>query len=346
MHKNILRVLFLLLSISVSSQENPSNEIEMYLSELHKKGEFNGNVLVVKNKTIIYNNSFGYSDESKKTNLTERYRFGLGSIYKEFPGVAIMQLREKKLLNLDDKLNTYLDHLPEWSKKISIKNLLQYSAGLPKVPWEKYMKDGGTITYDDVKKELLQLKKLDYEPGTNYTYTNFSPILLVEVVEKIAGRNFKEYAENEIFLPNGMKDIVIKKEYPFLDKSWMAMPFNSNFEKDNHKIKIPNVLFNATVKDLYTWLDRLHSFKIVNKESLKILSTKVFEGNEYQAPLGSCIWKENEVIEHTHHGSSGNYEGVFRRFQNMTGNVNIIVLTNQKNKNLYEITQKLNKIAQ
>ncbi len=64
--------------------------IDAYMQELAQKGKFNGNVLVVKNGKTIYENSFGFSDGSKTTKLTNAYRFDLGSVYKEFPAVAIM----------------------------------------------------------------------------------------------------------------------------------------------------------------------------------------------------------------------------------------------------------------
>lgn len=53
--------------------------------------------------------------------------------------MSIMQLQEEGLLNVEDKIDKYLKGLPSWASKISIKNLLQYTSGLPKVEWEKYL---------------------------------------------------------------------------------------------------------------------------------------------------------------------------------------------------------------
>ena len=118
---------------AIAQKKRIKSSIDIFLQEQFKDGKLNGNVLVVKDGKKIYEKSFGYADGSKKTLLDENYRFNIGSIYKEFPAVAIMQLKEKNLLRTDDKISKYLTGLPEWSEKVSIKNLLQYSSGLPTI---------------------------------------------------------------------------------------------------------------------------------------------------------------------------------------------------------------------
>ena len=68
-----------LLATGCGGSEISSVDIESYMQELVSEGNFNGNVLVVKNGEILYENSFGFADASKTTQLTKDYRFGLGS---------------------------------------------------------------------------------------------------------------------------------------------------------------------------------------------------------------------------------------------------------------------------
>ena len=58
-----------------------------------------------------------------------------------------------------------------------------------------------------------------------------------------------------------------------------------------------------------------------------------------QAPLGNCDIADNQIVEHFHHGSMGNYECLVRRFneEDMT----IVILTNQKNNNVFEISDAI-----
>ena len=189
-------------------------QIDTYLNQIHQNGQLNGNVLVIKDGKTVYENSFGYADGSKKIALNKDYRFNVGSVYKEFPAVAIMQLVENKKLALDDKVSKYLPELPEWSKRIAIKNLLQYSSGLPQIAWGNYFGKGLGITDADIMRDLQNMDTLAFEPGTDYIYSNNNPLLLIKIVERITNTSYSEYLENHVLAPAGMKSSVVKKEYP------------------------------------------------------------------------------------------------------------------------------------
>jgi len=106
MEYNTIKIALLAIIVIFSNCKHYTS-IDSYLQEKAQQGKFNGNVLVVKNGETVYENSFGFSDGSKSTKLTNQYRFDLGSVYKEFPAVSIMQLQEKGLLNTDDKIDVY-----------------------------------------------------------------------------------------------------------------------------------------------------------------------------------------------------------------------------------------------
>lgn len=214
MKRTFYTLLLLFISITFINCQNYTS-IESYIKKLVADDDFVGNVLVVKNGKTLYEASFGFADTAKTIPLTKDYRFGIGSVYKEFPAVSIMQLQEKGLLKVDDKINTYLKDLPNWSSKISIKNLLQYTSGLPKIAWEKYLESNELITYDKIKNDLLNLKKLEYEPGKDYIYTNYSPILLSKIVEAITKQSFTDYVTQNLFNPFALNGAVMPAEVPF-----------------------------------------------------------------------------------------------------------------------------------
>jgi CubicO group peptidase (beta-lactamase class C family) len=343
MSSNFLRVSFLFISILFLNCKSHSS-IDSYLKAQAVKGKLNGNVLVVKNGKTVYENSFGFSDGSKSTKLTKEFRFDLGSVYKEFPAVSIMQLQEKGLLNVEDKIDQYLIDLPSWSTKISIKNLLQYTSGLPKVDWGKYFKVGDRITDDKIKRDLLNLKELEFEPGTDYLYSNHSPMLLSQIVEKITKQTFTEYVNKNLFIPFGLKSAVIHPEAPYLDKKLMAIPFDEDYKEDSYKLTISGAIFSLSTNDLYNWLENLHSYKIINKKSLRFLSEEAdFFGN-IQSPLGFAKLENDKIVEHSHHGSSGNYECIVRRFDDTKDVLVIIIQTNQKHKNVGDISDEIKEI--
>jgi len=322
--------------------QNPQS-IDAYLTQKHQEGKLNGNVLVIKDGETLYENSFGYTDGSKNTLLTEDYRFNVGSVYKEFPAVAIMQLVEKGQISVNDNIAKYIPELPEWAQKVTIKHLLQYSSGLPKIDWAGYFSQGINVTEVEIMNEIRSVETLDFEPGTDYLYTNSSPILLIKIIENVTQMSFNKYLHDNIFTPHNMPSTVVKDQYPYEDKSLMAMPFDTEFNEDDYEISLSGLLFSTTARDITHWFQQLGDFEIVSEESVRFLSQEAKVGNNIQAPLGRCDWENDEIVEHLHHGSSGSYECVIRRFKQE--GITIAILTNQKHGNVNEISDVIYQIV-
>ncbi|MCV6631159.1 MAG: beta-lactamase family protein [Flavobacteriaceae bacterium] len=326
-----------------SNHTETTKQINQFVSDLHNKGKFNGNILVVKNNQTIFKKSFGYSNGLKER-LSEDFKFGIGSIYKEFPAVAIMQLSEQGKLHLNDNISKYLPYLPKWANTVTVKNLLQYSSGLPKVNFGKYFSTNTAIQSENIFNDIKSIENLEFEPGANYIYSNNNPFLLIKIVESISGLAFDTYAKEHLFSPFNLNNTVFKKQYPYTDMSKMAMPINADFKKDPYKINVPSMLLTSTTEDLYNWIKNLHNFKIINSESLHFLTqTANLDNKAMQAPLGDCTLKDRKITTHSHHGSAGNYECLIER--DNLNDVTIVILTNQKHGNVFDISKKISKIV-
>jgi CubicO group peptidase (beta-lactamase class C family) len=105
-----LILLSLLFTVNGFSQKkiDISNQIDSLLQKEYQDKRFNGNVLVVKENKTLYEKSFGYLEPIQKEKLTKDFKFQIGSIYKEFVAVAIMQLYEKGLIDLENDVNRYV----------------------------------------------------------------------------------------------------------------------------------------------------------------------------------------------------------------------------------------------
>ena len=321
---------------------NQPKDMDTYLAELHQDGELNGNVLVVRNDTVLYEKSFGFANGTKKHLLNSEHRFALGSIAKEFPGVAVMQLQEEGLLRLEDKLSLFMPQLPDWADKITIRHLFQYSSGLPKVDWEAQFRNGRTAKQEEIIQELYKLEELEFEPGTDYLYSNYNPFLLQKIVEGVSGMSFKEYVGHKMIIPFELEGIVVKEEYPFRDPNLMAMPFNEEFVVDDYKAEVTTICSSA--KGMYQWFSQLDNFKILTKESMQLLSEIFREGDYIQSPIGYCKWEGGDIRSHFHHGNSNNYESLVRNYKQE--GLMIILMTNRDNENLYEIADNIYEIIE
>ncbi|PKF73882.1 serine hydrolase domain-containing protein [Chryseobacterium sp. PMSZPI] len=156
-----------------------AGKIDSVMTKAYERGLFNGNVLVVKNNTIIYKKSFGFTDETKQTELNNKSIFNPGSIAKEFDAVSIMILVERGLLNLDDPIPKFNLGLPKWSEKVTIRHLINYASGIPKRSIYRAIRkeslndvDKGIDTYYLLKKNSA--KKYSFEnPSELITYPGF-----------------------------------------------------------------------------------------------------------------------------------------------------------------------------
>ena len=314
-----------------------AQSLDAYLNDLHQNGQLNGNILVFKKDTVLYERSFGYVDGSKDELLNQDYHFMLGSIYKEFPAVAIMQLKEKGLLTLEDHLSELLPDMPEWAMEIQLKHLLQYSSGLPKVNWGALFQSGERVNIENVLQQLNKLDSLAFTPGEDYIYSNYNPMLLMKVVERFTNKDFTTYVEQDILKAFNIEGVLIKGGYPYKDKEGMAIPFDSQYKEDDTEFDLPH--FCATTRGMQKWLSKLDDFEIINQASVQQISEKAFEGDGFQSPLGHCIWVDGMIVSHIHHGSSGNYECLIKNYKK--DDLMIVLLTNQKNRNLHDIADRI-----
>ena len=219
---------------------------------------------------------------------------------------------------------------------------MQYSSGLPQIDWNTHFSKNITINEAVLIKGLQRIDTLQFEPGSDYLYSNNNPILLIKIVEQITQSTFTDYIQENIFNPNKMNGTVIKDQYPYTDKILMAIPFNTDFKEDDYSIAVKSLMFTSTARDMANWFKNIGDFKVVSKESVKTLSVEAKEGDNNQSPLGKAIWKNDNLIEHSHHGSTANYECVVRRFKQ--DGITIVILTNQKHQNVYEISDELYKM--
>jgi CubicO group peptidase (beta-lactamase class C family) len=135
------------------------------------------------------------------------------SITKTFTAIAIMQLRDRGRLSLDDPIVKYLPelravHNPHGSMDdVTIRHLLSHAAGFrnPTWPW------GGNLPWHPYEPTewsqlaaMLPYTQILFRPGSKYSYSNPGIIFLGRVIESLSGDDFSAYIDKNIFRPLGM----------------------------------------------------------------------------------------------------------------------------------------------
>ena len=162
---------------------------------------------IVKDQELIWSKGYGFADVKKKLPATAETVYKISSISKLFTSIAIMQLYEQGKIRLDDSLSAIL---PERrirqqftdSGPITIRSLLTHSSGLPRESDFPYWT---APDYKFPSKEQLH-EKLDqqetlYPASTYFQYSNLGMALLGEVIEKISGKPYEVYIQENILKP-------------------------------------------------------------------------------------------------------------------------------------------------
>lgn len=327
-HAYILLSLFILSNIA--SAQNKAAVIDSMLHRTNRLGLFKGNVLVADKGKIIYKGAIGFTDASQTTALTTQYRFHIGSIAKEFNAVGIMMLKEQGKLSIDNKVSEYFPNLPAWAKQISIKNLLQYTSGLPDLKWKTIKSDA------DIWADLQKLDKLDFAPGTQYAYNNSNTFLQRRIIEKITGLTFTKFVEQKMLKPLNMTNALIDP-----DDSTMLMAKSYSNKLQQSSLIYPITGWTAvTLDDFYKWELALEGFKLINPESTKEIITP-FAPNK-QCGLGGGSMANRKILTHEHDGTSLNYQSLLTA--NTSQGRTVILTTNNKQNNLYDINRAIQAI--
>lgn len=157
----------------------------------------------VKGNKILFNKGYGtVKPETEMPLNAEKNVLIVGSVAKVFASTAIMQQVDKGKLRLDDDVNKHLDFeiKNNFNKKISIKNLLQHTAGFEDTFNGQAVKEKDKLyTLKDYVKNYVP--KVVYSPGEITSYSNYGYNLLAYIVERTSGKEFDEYVKENIFAP-------------------------------------------------------------------------------------------------------------------------------------------------
>ncbi len=160
----------------------------------------------------------GVADIETKVPITEDTVFRIASITKTFTAIAVLQLWERGLVDLDAPANDYLRAfrlIPAGAgdRPATVRDLLTHTAGLPETlrPWGALQPDfGESVKADQPRPSLAELYggglQLAADPGTRFVYGNHSPATLGQLVEDVSGEPLDRYFRDHLFEPLGMTD--------------------------------------------------------------------------------------------------------------------------------------------
>jgi CubicO group peptidase (beta-lactamase class C family) len=161
--------------------------------------------LVIKDGKVVLRKGYGLANLELGVPVSPDMVFELGSITKQFTAASILLLQERGQLRVEDEITKYLPDYPTHGQKITIEHLLTHTSGVPSYTG---MAEWRPRVREDMKlQDLIAIfkdKPLDFNPGEKWSYSNSGYILLGAIVEKVAGKSYEQFVEEEIFQKLGM----------------------------------------------------------------------------------------------------------------------------------------------
>ena len=337
--------------------QHNSETLYNYLAAASSDNGMNGNVLFALNGVIEFKKSFGYANFENKIVNTEATLFPLASISKTFTSVAILQLKEKGKLKLDDPFIKYFPEFP--FQNITIRHLLSHTSGLPDMETVldslvNKMPDK-IFTNADVLPALKIYSihhSLLFQPGESWRYSNVGFQLLAILVEKISKQPFASYMDKNIFQPAGMTHSYVQTNLSQTQESNRTVnyQYNNHFEMRLQKMDTlkdwkewtynltglygsSNVVSNSI--DLLNYDKALYNGRLLKQSSLDeaFTAVKLNNGENNKAVAGTSCGLGWFIFTDTSKGKivwhSGSNPGVTTLFvRNITTKETYIVLQN------------------
>lgn len=185
--------------------------VDDIVAEFHDRRHAPGlQVGVLVGGAVLHFSGHGIADAATGASVGAESVFRIASMSKSFTAAAILQLRDRGLLHLDDPV---VRHLPAAaglsgptadSPPITLRHCLTMSSGLPSDdPWADRQEEMSQDAFDSL---LARPVAGAYAPGTAFAYSNLGYAILGRVVEAITGRRFIDHVTSELLNPLGMVD--------------------------------------------------------------------------------------------------------------------------------------------
>jgi len=243
-------------------------------------------VAVVKDGQILFARGYGYADIKQKRPVSaEETLFRPGSVSKLFTWTAVMQLFEQGKLDLDRDVNEYIDFkIPDaFGKPITLKNLLTHTPGFEEQVKDLFSDSGTPPPLGQYLK--THIPRRIYPPGTVPAYSNYGAALAGYIVERVSGKPFNDYVDENIFKPLGMTRSTFAQPLPPALSGLMSSGYNaaSDGSKEFEVVNVPPAgSLSSTATDLARFITahlqdgQFGDVHILKPETARLMHTRLF----------------------------------------------------------------------
>lgn len=291
------------------------NQTEEKLHQSLNRYRFNGTALIAIQGKIIFEEARGMANFATRTPIDLNSSFQLASASKPFTALSIMLLKERGLLDYDDKVSDYLSDFPY--PDITIRHLLNHTGGLQNYMYlvDNYWVNDSSINNQKMLNLVVSHNlPLNNLPGRRFEYSNTGYAMLALLVEHITGQYFGDFLQIEIFDKLGMSDSFVYNRALLEQDSNQVIGYNSGgrrlrqFYHDANNEILGDKSIYSSVHDIYKFTTALNNYELVDRETLEEAYTKAILRNSRTVNYGFG-WRLKEDQEHSYIFHNGAWHG-------------------------------------
>lgn len=270
---------------------------------------------------------------------------------KQFTAMGIVVLQMEGKLSIDDDIEKYLPELNNFGKPITIRHLLHHTSGFRSSPelfglagW----RDGDAISNEDVYRYLTKQTALNFEPGSEYMYTNSGYILLAKIIENVSKQNFKSWMKEKIFQPLQMNATFIEENSSNV-VSKVATSYSEIEPSVFNYVENNDLTYGAsnaysTSKDVLKWMKNFNEVSTNRKSAFEMLKTVDVLNSGQKNNYGFGVFVDdffgNHRIQHT--GAIAGFRSVMYSYPD--NNLEIIILSNFASNQLSKTADQISQL--
>ena len=290
---------------------------------------------VFQNGRIVLEKGYGSANIEYGVPFTPTTPTIMGSVSKQFTAAAIALLAVQGRISLDDDVRKYVPELPDYGKRVTIDELVHHTSGIRDF-WALVeaagMRFDDGYTVGDVLSLAARQRHLNFDPGTEYAYSNTGYVLLGVIVQRVTCKSLREFADEQIFGPLGMRDSHYHDDHnqpvrgrafaysPVAGGGWRINVWNNDIVGQGGLM--------TTVEDLQKWDENFYTGQIGGAPFLarQLTRGRLASGKELAYAFGLEIGEYRGLPMVEHAGSTGGYRTVITRFPGR--HTTIVVLCN------------------
>jgi CubicO group peptidase (beta-lactamase class C family) len=185
-----------------------------YEAGLRRNGIVGSSLALVRDGRVVLRDNYGLQSKTPNVPVDDETTYHWASCTKTFTGIAIMQLRDRGLLSLDDPLIKYIPELAAVHdpfgpiSKVTIRHVMSHSGGFRDATWPWREDDKPWQPFEPTQWSqlvaMMPYTEVAFAPGSRFSYSNLGVVFLGEIIERLSGDPYQVYMEKNVLRPLGM----------------------------------------------------------------------------------------------------------------------------------------------